>query len=312
MNEDFPIGISDLPTEGVNHESRDLDLRSIKEILELINEQDRLVPMAVENCISDIEHAVAASLERVNKGGRVIYVGSGTSGRIAELDASEILPTYGYQKEKFFAIQSGLTIHSLEFPEQIDSGASEDFIELAPKVLAGYNLKPIDVVFGIAASGRTPFVLSALEYSHKIGALTIFLTNNDTFTIHPSIDICITCEVGPEVIMGSTRMKSGTSQKLILNMFSTALMVKLGNSYSNLMTHMKIGNSKLNDRAIRIVAAATSESISTCTNMLITTNNDIPLAIVHLKSRKPIDECKQALSKNLNQIRSALREFGIE
>jgi N-acetylmuramic acid 6-phosphate etherase len=312
VNGDFPIGLSDLITESVNDESKDLDLKSISEILVLINEQDRLVPKAVEKCIPDIEHAVVASLKRVKDGGRVIYVGSGTSGRIAELDASEIPPTYGFQSENFFAIQSGPTMRNLEIPEQNDSGASEDLIELAPKVLANCGLRNIDIVFGVAASGRTPFVLSALEYSRGVGALTILLTNNRISPIHQHSDISITCEVGPEVIMGSTRMKSGTSQKLILNMFSTALMVKLGKSYGNLMTHMKIGNIKLNDRAIRIVAQATSESTRVCADALIDTRNDIPLAIVYLKSGRQIEECKYVLSKNNNQIRGALEALEVE
>ena len=312
MSADFFTGFSDQATEAVNSKSLDLDLKSINEILVLINEQDGLVSKAVEKCISDIEKAVAASLDRVNKGGRVIYVGSGTSGRIAELDASEIAPTYGYLKENLFAIQSGLILESLPLTEQIDPGTSEDLIEIAPKVLKNYNLTSIDVVFGIAASGRTPFVLSALEYAHKVGALTIFMRNNGNYPIPKSVDVCITCEVGPEVIMGSTRMKSGTSQKLILNMFSTSLMVKLGRSYGNLMTHMKIGNSKLSDRAIRIVAAATGESKESCADALENTGNDIPTAIVYLKSGKPIEECKNVLEKNSNQIRSALKEFGIE
>lgn len=292
-----------LTTESRNLEFKELDSQSTIEIISAINSEDKKVAFAVERVIPEITAAVDAASMRFDRGGRVIYVGSGTSGRIAETDASEIAPTFDTEPERFIALQSGVILQSKD-------GSSEDIEEGAIRALQEIELQETDIVFGIAASGRTPFVIGALRYAKSIGALTISLSSNSKSLLAPHSDISICCEVGPEVIYGSTRMKSGTSQKLILNLFSTTLMVKQGRTFGNLMSHMRVANAKLQNRATRIVMEATGCDMERARASLAEADNKIAIAILLLLSGAPVELCKHEFELTGGRIRTALANLG--
>lgn len=305
MDDQISHEMAGLITESRNLEFSALDLRSTIEIITAINAEDKKVALAVERVIPEIAAAVDAANERFDRGGRVIYVGAGTSGRIAETDASEIAPTFDTDPERFIALQSGVILQSKD-------GSSEDFDEGGVGALQEIKLQASDIVFGIAASGRTPFVIGALRYAKSVGALTISLSNNNKSLLAPYSDISICCEVGPEVIYGSTRMKSGTSQKLILNLFSTTLMVKQGRTFGNLMSHMRVANAKLQDRAVRIVMEATGCDVESARTSVAEADNKIAIAILSLLSGAPIEICKREFESANGRIRKALATLGIK
>lgn len=292
-----------LTTEARNLEYRELDLLSTGEILAAINAEDKKVAVAVERSLPEITAAVDAANERYGRGGRIIYVGAGTSGRVAETDASEIAPTFDTEPGRFIALQSGVLL-------QASDGSSEDQEQGAITALQELKLNESDVLFGIAASGRTPFVIGALKFAKSVGALTISLSNNtkSLLSTHSAIAIC--CEVGPEIIYGSTRMKAGTSQKMILNLFSTALMVKQGRTFGNLMSHMRVANEKLQDRALRIVMEATKCDSQSAQRALSKADNRIALAILLNLSGSTIESCKRELESSGGRIRIALKNLG--
>lgn len=292
-----------LATESRNVNYLDLDLRTTKEILEAINNEDKKVAFAVENVLPEIVAAVDSASQKLDQGGRIFYIGAGTSGRIAEMDASEIAPTYGMNLQQWLVLQSGTVLKT-------NDGSSEDFEEGAVETLRNLGLNENDVVFGIAASGRTPFVVGALRYAKSVGALTISLSNNRKSPMGSVSDFMICCEVGPEVVQGSTRMKAGTSQKLILNSFSTALMVKQGRTFGNLMSHMRVANEKLIYRAQRILIEATNCDSEIAESVLAQTNLEIPLAIICILSGSPIEECRRELERAGGRIRVALKQLG--
>jgi len=295
--------LSGLVTESRNLEHKDIDLKPTIEILRSINEEDKKVAFSVADVLAELAAAVDAASDRLELGGRIIYVGAGTSGRIAEMDASEIGPTYGTPPEIWIVLQSSQILKTTD-------GSSEDFESGALDSLKDLELNSTDVVFGIAASGRTPFVIGALRFAKSVGALTISLSNNKKSLLEPVSDIAINCEVGPEVIYGSTRMKSGTSQKMILNLFSTALMVKQGRTFGNLMSHMRVANEKLIDRAIRIVMEATKCDSLSAREALAEANNAIPLAILLCLSGASIENCKREFELAGGRIRVALKNLG--
>lgn len=295
--------LSGLVTESRNLEHKDIDLKPTIEILRSINEEDKKVAFSVADVLAELAAAVDAASDRLALGGRIIYVGAGTSGRIAEMDASEIGPTYGTPPEIWIVLQSSQILKTAD-------GSSEDFESGALNSLKDLELNSTDVVFGIAASGRTPFVIGALRFAKSVGALTISMSNNKKSLLEPVSDIAINCEVGPEVIYGSTRMKSGTSQKMILNLFSTALMVKQGRTFGNLMSHMRVANEKLIDRAIRIVMEATKCDSLSAREALAETENSIPIAILRRLSGASIDNCKRELELAGGRIRLALEKLG--
>jgi N-acetylmuramic acid 6-phosphate etherase len=303
MDSEMSAQLSGLVTESRNLEYKHIDQEPTIEILRSINEEDKKVAFSVSEVLVEIAAAVDAANDRLAIGGRIIYVGAGTSGRIAEVDASEIGPTYGTPPEMWIVLQSSEIL-------RIADGSSEDFESGAIDSLRDLELNPTDVVFGIAASGRTPFVIGALRFAKKVGALTISLSNNRKSLLEPVSDIAVNCEVGPEVIYGSTRMKSGTSQKLILNLFSTALMVKQGRTFGNLMSHMRVANEKLIHRAIRIVAEAANCDFLSAEEALAEAENAVPIAILRRLSGSSIESCKRELEMAGGQIRIALKNLG--
>ena len=234
-------------TEARNPHSVDIDLMDSMQIVQLINEEDHKVAEGVKEALPQIAQAVDMIVEKLRAGGRLIYAGAGTSGRLGVLDAVECRPTYSAEcvqgilaggEKAMFVAQEG----------------AEDSKELARKELDEIGFSQKDILCGIAASGRTPYVIGAIEYAHELGTQAIAVTNNRGAKVSEYADVTIAAEVGPEVVTGSTRMKAGTAQKMVLNMLSTASMIRLGKVYSNLMVDLKISNEKLVDRGERIVA----------------------------------------------------------
>ncbi len=241
--------IEHLPTEQRNPASERIDAVSTTEMLEIINGQDALVAQAVEAEIPHIAMAVDAVAERFGGGGRLFYVGAGTSGRLGVLDAAELPPTFGLEEGRVIALIAGgrdALVRSIEGAEDDEAGAVDE--------LSGYELSAGDALIGVAASGRTPYVVGAMRFAQERGAWTAAVTTNRSAPMAEFADVTIAPEVGPEVVTGSTRMKSGTAQKLVLNMISTALMVRMGCVLGNLMVNVQLKNNKLWDRAERIVA----------------------------------------------------------
>lgn len=281
---------SALGTEQRNPRSLALDRMSTTAILRLMNDEDRRVPEAVRREIPRIARAVDEVVRAIRAGGRVIYVGAGTSGRIGLLDALEWPPTFGVSPDLVKAIVAGgaqATIGS--------AATSEDDRVEGRAHIAAALVSPRDVVIGIAASGVTPFVLSAVEEARQRGAVTIGVTNVPGSPLAIMADFAITLVVGPEVLTGSTRLKAGTSQKLVLNMISTAAMVRLGKVYSNLMVDMTPANRKLIDRARRIVATATGRDDEGSARLLDEAGGSVKVAIVMALRGIGRDEAQERL-----------------
>lgn len=262
-------------TEQRNPRSTQIDQLSALEILQVINEEDATIAGIVREALPAIAKAVDGIVERMRDGGRLIYVGAGTSGRLGILDAVECVPTYSTPPELVQAIIAGgetAVTHSVEGAEDNAEAGRDDLLTL--------NISAQDAIVGIAASGRTPYVLGALDTANKIGALTVGISCNLPAPLLNISQIDIALPVGPEVVTGSTRMKAGTAQKLVLNMISTTTMVKLGKVYGNLMVDLRPSNAKLVDRARRIICDVTGLSYEQATDLLDQSNNEVKTAIV--------------------------------
>lgn len=270
-------------------------------MVKIINNEDKKVAIAVENELPQISEAIDGIVERINRGGRLIYIGAGTSGRLGILDASECPPTYGVSEELVQGIIAGGTEAIFRAKE-----GAEDSKELAIEDLKVKNLTENDTVVGLAASGRTPYVIGGLEYANKIGALTVSVTCNGDSEVSKVAKISIAPVVGAEVVTGSTRLKSGTAQKLVLNMLSTGTMIKLGKVYGNLMVDVRATNEKLVERAKRIVCEATGVEKSQAEEVLSETNFDVKLAIFMILSGLNITEAKEKLSASKGYIAKAM------
>ncbi|UJP63698.1 N-acetylmuramic acid 6-phosphate etherase [Mongoliitalea daihaiensis] len=225
-----------------------LEQMSLKELLATINQEDQKVAIAVKAVISPIEQFMEAFLPRFEKGGRLIYIGAGTSGRLGILDASEIPPTYGMPADRVVGIIAG---GAQAIQSSVEN--AEDDVDAAWKALEAISIQEIDTVIGIAASGYTPFVVGGVQKAREFGCLTACITNNPDTPLAEAVEFPIEIIVGPEVVTGSTRMKSGTAQKLVLNMISTSLMIKIGRVKDNKMVHMKLANQKLFRRGVDIL-----------------------------------------------------------
>ena len=295
------LNLGKLTTESRNQNTLDIDKVSTIEMLQKINEEDKKVALAVEKEIPQIADAIDKTVERMHNGGRLIYIGAGTSGRLGILDAAECPPTYGVSEELVQGVIAGGT----EAIFRAQEGA-EDSKELAVKDLKERNLTSNDVVVGIAASGRTPYVIGGLEYANEIGALTVSITCNKDSEVSKCAKISIAPVVGPEVVTGSTRLKSGTAQKLVLNMLSTGSMIKLGKVYGNLMVDVQTTNEKLVERAKKIVSEATGLNIEESTKVLNETNFDVKLAIFMVLSNLDKNEAKSKLDEAKGYIAKAL------
>jgi len=269
--------LQQLVSEGRNPLTTDIDLMSSLEIVNAINAEDRGVADAVGKTLPQIAQAVDAIVGAFQVGGRLIYIGAGTSGRLGVLDASECPPTFGVSP----SLVVGLIAGGLDALVNASEGA-EDRAEDGARDLVNIGLTAQDLVVGIAVSGRTPYVIGALDYAQAQGAVTVALTCNPDSPIARMADISIAPVVGPEVITGSTRMKSGTAQKLVLNMLSTASMVRIGKTYGNLMVDMIASNGKLVARAARIVSQATGSTVEDAETALAAAGNNSKLAILML------------------------------
>ncbi|MGI6083442.1 MAG: N-acetylmuramic acid 6-phosphate etherase [Limnochordia bacterium] len=293
--------LADLTTESRSPYT-DLDTLSIPEILRVINREDARVPSAVAQELPQIALAVRTIVDRLKKGGRLFYVGAGTSGRLGMLDAAECPPTFGVSKDLVQGVIAGgptALVSSVE--------AVEDSQEAGANDLAARNCGSADVVVAIAASGRTPYCIGALRYAASVGAARIAVVCNKDSAMEAEAEITIAPIVGPEVIMGSTRLKAGTAQKLVLNMLSTASMVKLGKVYSNLMVDLTPTNSKLMHRARLIVELATGADVATIHEALQASRYDVKTAIVMILGDCTAERARQALAVSDGNVRAAIK-----
>lgn len=296
------IDLEKLTTESRNQNTIDIDKVSTLEMVRKINNEDKKVAEAVEAELPKIAEAIDGIVKGMHKGGRLIYIGAGTSGRLGVLDASECPPTYGVSEE----LVQGIIAGGKEAIFRAKEGA-EDSKELAVEDLKFKNLNENDTVVGLAASGRTPYVIGGLNYANEIGALTVAVTCNADSEVSKAAKISIAPVVGPEVVTGSTRLKSGTAQKLVLNMLSTGVMIKLGKVYGNLMVDVRATNAKLVERAKKIVCEATGVQREEAEKILEETNFDVKLSIFMLLSKLNKDEAKTILENNNGYIAEALK-----
>ncbi|MDU3710051.1 N-acetylmuramic acid 6-phosphate etherase [Enterococcus faecalis] len=295
------MNLEGLTTEARNEATKKIDQVSTLEMVTLINQEDQKVAQAIEKVLPQIAAAIDAAAERFKKGGRLIYCGAGTSGRLGALDAIELTPTYSVSPERAFGILAG----GEKAMYQAIEGA-EDSKELAIEDLTQHQLTARDVVIAIAASGRTPYAVSAIEYGKKVGALTISVTCNNQSPMNQLAEIGIAPIVGPEVITGSTRMKAGSAQKMVLNMFSTGIMVKVGNIYQNLMVNVQPTNEKLMQRATNIIKEAAEIEESQAKEYLEAAQLEVAPAIVMAKAHVDFQKAKQLLSEHDGRISEVL------
>lgn len=284
------MDLSRLTTENRNEKTMHLDELSTAKVLSLMNEEDQNVPRSVQKALPAIEQAVQAIITSFQNGGRLIYMGAGTSGRLGVLDAAECVPTFGTEPE----MVQGLIAGGMQAMTVAVEGAEDSQI-LGREDLAAIHLTANDTVVGIAASGRTPYVIGGLDYAKQIGANTVSLACNFDALISQHATINIEVEVGPEILTGSTRLKSGTAQKLVLNMLSTASMIGSGKVYKNLMVDVKPTNEKLVERAKRIIMAATDCSYDVAQTQFLAAHEDVKLAIVMILTDLPATEAQARL-----------------
>ena len=290
-------------TEQVNPATAQIDELSTHDMLRLINEQDALVAKAVATELPQIEKAVDMLHEALAQGGRMFYVGAGTSGRLGVLDASECPPTYSTPPE---LVQGFIAGGDMALRTAVEG--CEDDECAGRRLVQDIGVTPRDVVIGITASGTAAYVIGACGEARALGAKTIAVVNNAGTRLGKVCDITIAPLVGPEVVMGSTRMKSGTAQKMVLNMLTTGVMIKLGKVYGNLMVDMKASNKKLYDRAVRIVCSATEATQQQAQAALEQADMQAKLAIMLLQTGLPKETAQALLSAHGGRLRSAIRE----
>ena len=277
-------------SERLNPRSRGIDAKTIAEVLEIINGEDSRVAGAVASQLDEVERAVELTVSTLRGGGRVFLVGAGTSGRLCVLEAAEIPPTYGLSAENFQAVIAGgheAVFRSVE--------AAEDEAEDAEEDLARLGLGEADLVVGVSASGFTPYVLGAVEYARSLGAQTVGVTNNEDTPLSGLVDVAIEAVVGPEVVAGSTRMKAGTAQKMVLNMMTTASMVKLGLVHDGYMVGVQASNRKLVDRSIGMITEITGVDRAEAENLLNAAEGDVRVAILLALTDMTLDEARASL-----------------
>lgn len=295
--------LGQLITEQRNPNSMQIDTLSAYEIVQIINNEDKQVPLAIEKVLPQIAQAVEKIVEAFQQGGRLVYIGAGTSGRLGVLDASECPPTFGVSPEMVKGIIAGGE-RALRHPIE----GAEDNKEAGKQDLQAVEFSQKDVLVGIAASGRTPYVLGALAYAKEIGATTVSIASNPNSAMSQIADIVIDTVVGAEVLTGSSRMKSGTAQKLVLNMLTTASMILIGKCYQNLMVDVQASNQKLVARAIRIVMQATECSREVAENILALAENNAKLAIMMILADLDKDRAEQLLMQNQGKLQQALMQ----
>lgn len=291
------------PTEQRNPRTLAIDAVGTSEILQMLNNEDARVAGAVSAVIPELTKAVDAAVEAVRGGGRVHYFGAGTSGRLAVLDAAELLPTFHVPDGLVVAHHAGgmeALLRAVENVEDSEDGGATDAAAVTGQ----------DLVVGLAASGSTPYVAGALKAARAAGATTVLVTSNPDAPLAPLADVVIAADTGPEVIAGSTRLKAGTAQKMILNAFSTTLMIKLGRTWSNLMVDLVATNAKLRGRMLRILAEATGADEAACEAALAEADGELKPALVHLLTGSPVAEARAALDAAHGRVATALAELG--
>jgi N-acetylmuramic acid 6-phosphate etherase len=299
--------LNSLLTEQRNPASMDIDQHTTEHILRIINQEDQKVPLAVAKEIPQIAEAVDLVTEALKNGGRLIYVGAGSSGRLGVLDASECPPTFSVSPELVQGVIAGGVEALYKSVE-----TSEDNQKAGAAAMKRRQLSYIDVVAGIAASGRTPFTVGAMRYGKTIGAKVISITCNPNSEMAEIADISIAPVVGPEVVTGSTRMKSGTAQKLVLNMITTSTMIKLGYVFSNLMINVRMENTKLRERGRRIIMLATGVDYKAADQALKKAKGDVKVAIVMLQRGESHKVALQRLKRLNMNLRAALEDLELK
>ncbi|MGK3128699.1 N-acetylmuramic acid 6-phosphate etherase [Pantoea sp. C8B4] len=301
------IDLSQMITEGRNPASQNIDELSTEAMLRVINDEDKKVALAVEAIVPQIAQVVDAITAAFSKGGRLIYCGAGTSGRLGILDASECPPTFGTPRSQVVGLIAGGHTAILQAVEN-----AEDNVEQGAQDLKDIDFNANDVLVGIAASGRTPYVLGALAYAKQQGAFSAALTCNPNSPMSQAADVALTPVVGPEVVTGSSRMKAGTAQKLVLNMLTTGAMIRSGKVYGNLMVDVEATNQKLVQRQINIVKQATDCDEATAQQALNACHGHCKTAIVMVLAGLDANEAKALLKHNSGFIRNALRDAGAQ
>ena len=294
--------LSTLITEQRNPNSMHVDSLSALEIVQLMNEEDKQVPLAIEKCLPQIAQAVERIVAAFQQGGRLVYIGAGTSGRLGVLDASECPPTFGVSPEMVKGIIAGgerALRHPIEGAEDSKAQAVVD--------LQTIHFSSKDVLVGIAASGRTPYVIGALEYAKSLGSVTVSIASNPNSAMANIVDIAIDTVVGPEVLTGSSRLKSGTAQKLVLNMLTTASMILMGKCYQNLMVDVQASNEKLKARAIRIVMQVTDCDKALAEETLKQADQNAKLAIMMILSGLDRAQAEALLETHQGKLQLALK-----
>ena len=301
MAENLLQTLSTLITEQRNPNSMHVDSLSALEIVQLMNDEDKQVPLAIKKCLPQIAQAVERIVSAFQRGGRLVYIGAGTSGRLGVLDASECPPTFGVSPEMVKGIIAGgerALRHPIEGAEDSKTHAVVD--------LQTIQFSSKDVLVGIAASGRTPYVIGALEYAKSLGSVTVSIASNPNSAMANIVDIAIDTVVGPEVLTGSSRLKSGTAQKLVLNMLTTASMILMGKCYQNLMVDVQASNEKLKARAIRIVMQATDCNKALAEETLKQADQNAKLAIMMILSGLDRAQAEALLEKHQGKLQLAL------
>ena len=302
MAENLLQTLSTLVTEQRNLNSMHVDSLSALEIVQLMNQEDKQVPLAIEKCLPQIAQAVECIVAAFQQGGRLVYIGAGTSGRLGVLDASECPPTFGVSPEMVKGIIAGgerALRHPIEGAEDSKAQAVVD--------LQTIQFSSKDVLVGIAASGRTPYVIGALEYAKSLGSVTVSIASNPNSAMANIVDIAIDTVVGAEVLTGSSRLKSGTAQKLVLNMLTTASMILMGKCYQNLMVDVQASNEKLKARAIRIVMQATDCDKALAEETLKQADQNAKLAIMMILSGLDRVQAEALLEKHQGKLQLALK-----
>ncbi|HEY6800193.1 MAG TPA: N-acetylmuramic acid 6-phosphate etherase [Agromyces sp.] len=290
-----------LATEASDPRYADLDLMSVAELATLMNDADATVPAAVRAQLPAIVPAIEAASARMASGGRLVYVGAGTPGRIGVVDASECPPTFSTPPELVFAIMAGGP-SAIVNPKE----GAEDDAEAGASAIDAAEIGPLDTVIGIASSGRTPFVVAAIARARALGALTVGLSCNVNTVLSATAEFPIEVAVGPEVLAGSTRLKAGTAQKLVLNMFSTIVMVRQGKAYGNLMIDLKPTNHKLRERAVRMVSQIAEVSRQRAAATLDATGYDVKVAVLMLARGVSEADARARLTSADGRLRPAL------
>lgn len=296
--------LNHLTTETRNKNTENIDQLDALGIATLINQEDQKVALAIQEELPNIAKAIDAITEKYLAGGRIIYMGAGTSGRLGTIDAVELTPTYGVPSDRVFGLMAGGQGAMYKAVE-----GAEDSRELGVKDLEEVNFSEKDVLIAIAASGRTPYAIAGIEYANNKGALTVSVTCNKDSEMNKIAQVGIAPVVGPEVVTGSTRMKAGTAQKMVLNMLSTGVMIQSGKVYGNLMVNVQPTNEKLVARSIGIIEEITGVSREEATKLFEDSGRSVAVAVVMQKGEVAADKAKELLEKANGKIREALKSI---